>query len=327
MTTDPNTIFLITGLAFIFLGIIGGGLRIKEISIPRLNKYARITGVIVGAILIGLSRFSTMDPSSVLPPTSAITKQTPKNSSPDTAHSEEQHNSDSPINPQVIADQKFEENMSFLDDLDVNNDVLLASFQAIQSDSEFFQQLNPKQQSQVINAISTIERSMAEITAIQQRLSNNQLTVKERLNALNQFNDGKAIKRLRISALDERRIDALHIPLEKTLEGSATIASADEFKTCESVDKKMCTKESSYYQKTNPVYLWARLDAPKSARISVELINKTNKSVVEHFKADVRPSTGFRIHFSKRIGQPGEYEALLKNEDGQVIGKNQFKVI
>lgn len=328
MTTDHNTIFLICGIAFIFLGIIGGGLKIKEISIPKLNNFARVAGIVVGVALIGLSQFAIKDPSITLPSPAAINDSSQTIDSSENQSSDESLSSEEPmVDPRVIAEQKFEETMRFFEDLEVNNDVLLGSFHAMESDPEIFQNLNPKQQSQIINSISALEKSIGEITALQKQLSNNQLTVKERLEGLRHFHEELGVTQLRISALDERRINALTIPLEMTSEGSATLASADEFKTCQSVDRRTCLKETSRFRKAEPVHFWARVAAPKNARISVELLNKENRSRIENFHADVSPSDGFRVHFSKRIADPGEYEVLLKNEDGLVIGKNQFKVI
>ena len=52
MIPDSPTLVIIAGLLLIIIGIIGGGLKIKEISVPTIGKIARTGAFVVGFVLL-----------------------------------------------------------------------------------------------------------------------------------------------------------------------------------------------------------------------------------------------------------------------------------
>lgn len=53
MTT--SAILTIGALAFIVLGVLGGKIRAKEISIPELPVFVRGTSILIGFVLLGIA--------------------------------------------------------------------------------------------------------------------------------------------------------------------------------------------------------------------------------------------------------------------------------
>ncbi|MFQ5674851.1 MAG: hypothetical protein ACE5G1_03055 [bacterium] len=49
---ETQTLLLVAGLALVIVGIVGGGLKVKEISVPTMGKIARLTALIVGIVLV-----------------------------------------------------------------------------------------------------------------------------------------------------------------------------------------------------------------------------------------------------------------------------------
>jgi len=51
---DSSTILIIVGSVFVFFGILGGGLRVKELQIGRLPGVGRVAAGAVGGLLLAL---------------------------------------------------------------------------------------------------------------------------------------------------------------------------------------------------------------------------------------------------------------------------------
>ncbi len=54
MIPETPTLLIVAGLILVLVGIIGGGLKVKEISIPAMGTFARTAGLVVGLVLLVL---------------------------------------------------------------------------------------------------------------------------------------------------------------------------------------------------------------------------------------------------------------------------------
>lgn len=52
---EPQMLLLLAGLALVIVGIIGGGLKVKEISVPQIGKIARTAALVIGIVLVLMS--------------------------------------------------------------------------------------------------------------------------------------------------------------------------------------------------------------------------------------------------------------------------------
>ena len=51
---DITTIGVLVGALFVLIGLVGGGLAIREINIPTIPRSARIACVVAGVLFVGL---------------------------------------------------------------------------------------------------------------------------------------------------------------------------------------------------------------------------------------------------------------------------------
>jgi hypothetical protein len=54
MLPDSPTLLIAAGIILVIVGVIGGGLKVKEISIPAMGKFARTAGLLIGMMLVVL---------------------------------------------------------------------------------------------------------------------------------------------------------------------------------------------------------------------------------------------------------------------------------
>lgn len=59
---DPETLLLIAGLALVIVSVIGGGFQVKEISVPKIGRMARVIAVLLGMLLVLMSVRSIEEP-------------------------------------------------------------------------------------------------------------------------------------------------------------------------------------------------------------------------------------------------------------------------
>ena len=52
MLPESPTLLIAAGIILVIVGIIGGGLKVKEISIPAMGKFARTAGLLIGMMLV-----------------------------------------------------------------------------------------------------------------------------------------------------------------------------------------------------------------------------------------------------------------------------------
>jgi peptidoglycan hydrolase-like protein with peptidoglycan-binding domain len=82
MLTSIASITLLAGLALVVVGLVGGGIEVKEIKIPTLPMVPRAGSFVIGCLLIGLVYLRPDLFSPLQPP--AITPQPPTNAQPST---------------------------------------------------------------------------------------------------------------------------------------------------------------------------------------------------------------------------------------------------
>ncbi len=59
---DPDTLLLIGGLVLVIIGVIGGGLKVKEIAVPKIGKVAQVIAVLIGLCLVLMSFWDLGEP-------------------------------------------------------------------------------------------------------------------------------------------------------------------------------------------------------------------------------------------------------------------------
>ena len=75
---QTHTIMIITGTLLLLAGVIGGGLSLKEIKLPSLDKYSRVLACIVGIPLIVAGIYiESHDPNSDDDVTSSVNESSP----------------------------------------------------------------------------------------------------------------------------------------------------------------------------------------------------------------------------------------------------------
>jgi len=52
MQFSSETLIVVAGLALIVIGLVGGGLKVKEITIPPIGKVARTAALLIGFVLM-----------------------------------------------------------------------------------------------------------------------------------------------------------------------------------------------------------------------------------------------------------------------------------
>jgi len=80
MLTSIASITLIAGLALVIVGLVGGGIEVKEVKVPQLPIIPRAASILVGVVLIGLVFF---DPGLFGPPAPAPSLDTKSTGRPE----------------------------------------------------------------------------------------------------------------------------------------------------------------------------------------------------------------------------------------------------
>jgi hypothetical protein len=73
LNAGPQTLELIAGFAFLFVAVIGGGITAKEVTLPQVPVWGRVTAALVGLALVGIG---ILVPTLTTQPANAPTGQT-----------------------------------------------------------------------------------------------------------------------------------------------------------------------------------------------------------------------------------------------------------
>jgi len=156
MTID--TVFAIAGIAALFIGIFGGGVRIKEIKIPPMQLWARvlisITGIVLMFISIFLSKPELIQPALAGEETSQATEI------PATPTSVIQ--AETTYNSEAVAVITSPENYSFVE----NEQEVSGSLTKVKSDESAFLCVEKRSENPLANCYGKLKTNMVDLWSI-----------------------------------------------------------------------------------------------------------------------------------------------------------------
>ncbi len=111
------------------------------------------------------------------------------------------------------------------------------------------------------------------------------------------------------------------------IENYATITEDDNFVACGSVsENKNPVGIASTFPGPN-VYMWARVNAPRSERLSVTWLDAQGNVVGQRtHTVSTNTGLGYRIFSMERFQGPGTYEVRLYNSQDALVAREVFKV-
>lgn len=114
---------------------------------------------------------------------------------------------------------------------------------------------------------------------------------------------------------------------EGLLASNASISDESNFVTCRTVSDAKNPIEPGIDFSGNSVYYWARVNAPKSERLSVKWLDSEGKEVGNRaHSVQTNTGLGYRIYSQMRFESSGTYEVRLYNTRDILIARRVFTV-
>ena len=119
--------------------------------------------------------------------------------------------------------------------------------------------------------------------------------------------------------------------LERSPEASATVASEEDFVTCQGVERQngRPARPLGVTDEFPPglVHLFGRIRSPGSESLKLHWVAADGSVLrARTFQVQRNLAPGYRIYFTKNFQQPGEYEARLFNSGGDLIARRPFRI-
>lgn len=310
-TSHTPTIILAVGILSVFLGVFGGGFKIKEISIPKINSVSRAMGAVFGLALIVWSQLGMIkSPDSE----SANKKETAEIVNP-------------VIDPKPVPSGDLVSEIDELKPLWENNEItnkdIIEEYIKIKENADF-ENLSLVYKSEVNNKIDTLNVSDNLIVELEKYLADELNTLNAKVDYLNSF-FGEELQNLRLSQKAKDALEKDRSNLIAEIENSARIGSVNDFLTCKAVVNKNCSQSTSLF-KTPKVWVWVRVQAPRNTEVTLKWINLDSGDEVNSRTYTIQKSTGYRLSASKSLSASGKYEVRLFNKKSQLIAKKRFDV-
>lgn len=311
---EVQTILLLIGALFLFIGIFGGGFEIKEIKVPRVNTVSRVLGFVVGAVFILASR--GLLSSQLLEALGGDIK--PANdisspASPVSAPSEVIHDHEND------AFREYRTLMRKWDDPSIENEEIRKQFEELRKNQATH--LDTVEIQDINRIIDSLTESIDSFKALEEKDKSPTLTVTEK----QRLWDNPKIERL--SARDKEKIQKQINDYKTMIAEWASIKNPEEnFITCRNVKNLNPVHPSKQFN--DIVYVWARVNAPEAESLRWQFVDLARNKVV-HTKYPVKVKKnlgdGYRTHYWKTF-KPGIYEVRLFNSQDQLIGRREFQV-
>lgn len=309
-TSHTPTILLAVGILCVFFGAFGGGFKIKEISIPKLNNASRAMGAILGLALIAWSQFGNIkmpDPE----PKKEVAEE-------DTKPVDDQK---SPIPDDLTV--KIDKLKPLWENTEISNKDISAEYLKIKENAEF-ENLSLVYKSEVNNKIDSLNDSDSLMIELKKYLADELNTLNSKADYLNKF-FSEEVQKLRLSQKVKEALEKDKANLLAEMENSAKIGSVNDFLTCKSIVNKNCSQSTSLF-KTPKVWVWVKVQAPRNTEVTLKWVNLDSGDEVNSRTYTIQKSTGYRLSASKSLGKAGKYEVRLFNKKSLLIAKKRFNV-
>jgi len=303
------TILLGVGILSVFLGVFGGGFKIKEISIPKINNISRAMGAVFGLALIVWSQVGTIK----MPDSDNSGKTDIVDVDPDTEITP----------PPGDLTSKVDELKPLWENTEISNKDISAEYLKIKNDAGF-ENLSLVYKSEVNNKIEALNASDNLLLELDKFLTDDLNTLTGKVEYINKFFSEES-KNLRLSPKAKEELDKNKANLLAEMDNSARIGSANDFLTCKSIVNKNCSHSTSLF-KTPKVWVWVKVQAPQNTEVTLKWVNLDSGDEVNSRTYTIQKSTGYRLSASKSLGTTGKYEVRLFNKKSQLIAKKQFEV-
>lgn len=321
---EKSTLVLLIGITFVFLGIFGGGFKIKEIVVPKIGNISRTLGALFGiGLIVG---------SSVMSGEIAFKSEMPFVHVPDASGDAElsNHELDSAeTEGPVVSDAKsiekrLEEAQSSWNIEDIENPMLLDELEAI-AVHEDYEQLSLVEKNYVQKSIKSIKDSIALLNRQSVIQEDDYMALNAKLDYINEIRSRMGDESLRFSKSDHARIQRLADSLKDDASSFANLKSQQDILTCTAVKDRNCARSTSSFR-NGEVWLWAKIIAPKDEKITVKWFENGKDTEFDRSQFTIRQSSGYRISSRKTFSEPGSYVVRVYNANKQVIGSTKFAV-
>jgi hypothetical protein len=296
---DKETMFLVLGLAMVFIGVFGGGFEIKQIKIPKVNHFSRVVGFFIGVLLVLLSQNILFD---------FIKTSNAKELKKDIVDAD-----------QSKVEKKFNELELAWGNEEVDNDLLLEGYKKLQ-DPSYQDFLGIQKISQIKRRISDLESSISNYMTLKKKDENKNQTVSEKLDLWESHNIA------RLSKVNSKFIEE-QITKYKKMEKNYASVKSNNFLTCKKVENKNPVGITNNFS-AGSVWIWTRINAPKNETLKLEWFNPQENIVMENktVKVSKNLGEGYRTYYSKRFDEGGTYEVRLYNQEQHLIARNEFQI-
>jgi hypothetical protein len=311
--TNTSTIILGVGILCVFLGVFGGGFKIKEISIPKINTASRAMGAVFGLLLIIASQFDTV--MMFVNSNSPVEKKQKTEQEPEIPP---------PATVSASLIEKIEELKPLWDNGGITNKDILAEYIKIKGD-EAFENLSLVYKSEVKNQIGKLNTSVDSIMKINGNLANELIALDGKVNDLDKFLKDD-VSKVRLSQKEKSGLKKQQKTLHTMLENSVSVASKSDFLTCKKIVDKDCSQSTSRFFKDTSVSFWVKVVTPQNTEVTLKWVNLDNDNEIYSRAYSITKSTGYRLHGSKSIAAAGEYEIRLYNKENILVANKQFGV-
>lgn len=320
-TTHTPTILLAIGILCVFLAVFGGGFKIKEISIPQIDKVSRSLGAVFGLALIAWSQIGTIKmPEAGNETHTALAQPVSVASVADVAGDQAEALTPPAVLPGT---DKIDELEPLWDTLEIANQDLLAEYVKIK-EGEGFDDLSLIYKSEVNNKIDSLNEAIGAVSRTDAYLAGEMTTLAEKVAYLDDFSD--QAQGLRLSGKDKERLAREQQAYKTAFDNSARIASSNDFLTCTSIENRNCRRSTSRFSSPARVWVWARVASPKDTQVTLRWVNLDTKEQVNSRRFTIRKSSGYRITGAKSVAESGNYEIRLYNADDALLARRQFEV-